>query len=242
VSKRDVIGRPFAVALQGEHAYVVSTGVGKLRSNVGQYSVATGEREDGVEGEACSLATGRYGVWMAGCPNVQQLITEGTDLALDDRVVTIPLVQPSSAANFREALPSMAEGEGSVWVIGDAADRRLYRIDPRQRKVVATVPLGFPPAALTVGADAVWVTDELGDRVVRIDPSTNRIVAAIPVDRGAQGVAFGAGSVWVACSVAHAVTRIDPRSNRVLATVPVAASPRAVAVDRGKVWVVGDAR
>jgi streptogramin lyase len=242
VEKLEAVGRPFGVALQGENAYVVATGVGKLRASVGQYSVATGRRENGVEGDACSLTSGSYGVWMAGCPNVQQVITEGSDLKLDDRIVTIPFATPLSAANFRESLPSMAEGEGSVWVIGDAADRRLFRIDPEQRRVVATIPLGFPPAAVAVGGGAVWVTDELGDRLARIDPATNRIVASVPVGRGARGVAYGAGSVWVAGAIDHAVSRVDPASNRLVATIPVKASPRAVAVDGGVLWAVGDAR
>jgi DNA-binding beta-propeller fold protein YncE/predicted Ser/Thr protein kinase len=235
------VGRPFGISLHGDHAYVAATGIGKLAGSVSQFSIATGGREDGLEMEACSLASGPYGVWVAGCPNVESLVTEGSDIRRG-RVVQIPFAEPSSAANFREALPSMAEGEGSVWVLGDAADRRLFRLDPRKHLLSAIIPLGFPPAAVAVGGGGVWVTDELGDRLVRIDPATNRIVTAIPVGRGAEAVAFGAGSVWVTDAIAHSVTRVDPRSNRVLATIPVAARPRAVAVGEDTVWVVGDAR
>ena len=121
----------------------------------------------------------------------------------------------------------MAQGEGAVWVIGDAADRRLWRIDPERHRIEATIDLGFPPGGVAAGSGAVWVTDELGDRVVRIDPATNRVVGVIPVGRGAIGVATGAGSVWVADAIDHAVTRIDPLTNRVTATIPVKAAVKA---------------
>ena len=156
--------------------------------------------------------------------------------------VPIPYAEPLSAANYRESLGSIAQGERAIWVVGDAADRRLWRIDPRRRRIAATIPLGFPPAAVAAGSGGVWVTDQLGDRLVRIDPAANRIVGAVRVGRGAAGVAVGAGSVWVADAIDHELTRIDPVTNRVVATIRVAASPRAVAVGEGAVWVVGDAR
>ncbi len=156
--------------------------------------------------------------------------------------VPIPFAEPLSAENYREALPAMAQGEGAVWVIGDAADRRLWRIDPQQHRIAATIALSFPPGGVAAGGGAVWVTDELGDRVVRIDPATHRVVGAIPVGHGAIGVAVGAGSVWVADATGHSLTRIDPANNRVTATIRVPASPRAVAVGEGSVWAVGDGR
>jgi YVTN family beta-propeller protein len=190
---------------------------------------------------ACSLASGAHGVWVAGCPNVQQLDTNGPTPTFR-ATIQVPYADPLSAANYREALAGMAQGEGAVWVIGDAADRRLWRIDPRRHRIEATIKLGFPPGGVAAGAGAVWVTDELGDRVVRIDPATNRAVRAIPVGRGALGVAVGGGSVWVANATGHTLTRIDPATNKVTATIRVPASPQAIAVDGGSVWTVGDAR
>jgi DNA-binding beta-propeller fold protein YncE len=190
---------------------------------------------------ACSLAGGTFGVWVAGCPDVQKLSTGGPAPTFR-ATVHIPYAARLSAANFREALAGMAQGEGAVWVIGDAADRRLWRIDPQRHRVTATIDLGFPPGAVAAGEGGVWVTDELGDRVARIDPATNRAVASIPVGRGAMGVAVGGGSVWIADATGHSLTRIDPTANRVTATVRVPASPQAVAVGDGSVWTVGDGR
>jgi YVTN family beta-propeller protein len=240
VTKIPAVGRPFAVTVHGGQAYVAGAGPGQFTGNISQFNAVTGGRAGGVERLACSLASGAYGVWVAGCPNVEELITEGATLRLEHTVV-IPYARPLSAANYRGALAGMAEGEGAIWVIGDAADRRLWRIDPLRHRIVATIALGFPPASVAAGGGAVWVTDQLGDRLVRIDPATNRVERSIPVGRGAAGVAVGDGAVWVAGEIAHSVARVDPATNRVVATLRVAARPRAVAVGGGSVWVVGDA-
>jgi protein kinase-like protein len=241
VTKIAAVGRPFAVALANGHAYVAAEGPGAFSGNVSVYDAASGGREGGRTFLVCSLTNGPHGIWVAGCPNVEDLVTQGSTVKAG-RPVVIPYARPLSAANYREALDGMAEGEGAVWVTGDAADHRLWRIDPLQHRVVATISLGFPPAGVASGGGAIWVTDELGDRLVRIDPATNRIVATTPVARGASGVAFGGGSVWTAGSVAHAVSRVDPATNRVVATIPVSAAPTSLAFGGGSLWVVGDAR
>jgi YVTN family beta-propeller protein len=241
VRKVPAVGRPYAVTIHDGNAYVAASGPGVASGNVSKFDNVTGGRLGGMEITVCSVASGAYGVWIAGCPNVQQLSTEGSTPRIRTTTV-IPFARPLSAANFREALPGLAMGAGAVWVIGDASDRRMWRIDPARHRVTATIDLGFPPGDVAVGGGAVWVTDELGDRLVRIDPASNRVVRSIPVGRGASGVTFGQGSVWVADTVGHTVTRVDPATNRVIATIPVAASPRSVASGEGALWVVGDAR
>ncbi len=240
-TKIAAVGRPFALTIHDGSAYVAAAGPAQFTGNVSRFDALTGDKAGGIDVLACSLASGAYGVWLAGCPDVQKLSTEGpTPRFLAN--VHIPFAEPLSAANYREALPAMAQGEGAVWVIGDAADRRLWRIDPQRHRIAATIELGFPPGGVAAGGGAVWVTDELGDRVVRIDPATNRVVRAIPVGRGAIGVAVGAGSIWVADATGHSLARIDPATNSVTATIRVPVSPQAVAVGEGSVWTVGDAR
>ena len=46
----------------------------------------------------------------------------------------------NSRVQFRE----LAVGAGSVWVLGDALDRRLWRLDARSGEIQATVELGVP--------------------------------------------------------------------------------------------------
>jgi YVTN family beta-propeller protein len=241
VTKVPALGRPYALSVHEGHTYVAALGPAQFGGNVAQFDAVTGGHTGGLDVFACSLAGGAYGVWIAGCPNVQKLDVDGGDVRIG-ATVAIPLAEQLSAGNFREALTSMAQDNGAIWVVGDAADQRLWRIDPKRSRIVATLQLGFPPAAITTGYGAVWVTDQLGDRVVKIDSTTNRIVDTIPVGRGASGVAVGAGSVWVADAIDHSLTRIDPSTNHVVATIHVAASPQAVAVGEGSVWAVGDAR
>jgi predicted Ser/Thr protein kinase len=244
VTKIPGFGRPYAIAMHEGNAYVAALGPGKFAGNISTFDAVSGGRVGGVPLFACSLADGGpYGVWVAGCPNVEQLGSQGS--TQDPRIVAtipIPYARRLTAANFREALMGIAVGEGSVWVAGDASDRRLWRIDPVRHRITATIELGFPPGGLAVGGGAVWVTDQLGDRLVRVDPISNRITARIPVSRGAGAVAFGEGDVWVGGAIEHTLTRIDSLSNDVVATIRVPASPHALAVDGGAVWVVGDAR
>jgi DNA-binding beta-propeller fold protein YncE/predicted Ser/Thr protein kinase len=242
-TKIPAFGRPSAVTIHNGGAYVAALGPGKFAGNVSTFDAVTGGRVGGIPKFACSLASGESGVWVAGCPDVWQLSSEGaTQNPRIRSTVPIPYARALTAGNYREALAAMAVGEGAVWVAGDAADRRLWRIDPARHRIAATIHLGFPPGGLAAGGGAVWVSDQLGDRVVRIDPATNRVDRSIPVGRGAAGVAFGSGSVWVTGAIAHTVTRIDPATARVVATIPVAASPQAVAFGEGSLWVVGDAR
>jgi len=241
VTRIPSLGRPYALTIHDGKTYVAALGPGQFAGNVAQFDAVTGGHTGGLNVFACSLTGGRYGVWVAGCPNVQELRVDGSDVQVG-ATVGIPFAEPLNAGTFREALTSMAQGEGAIWVVGDAADQRLWRIDPRRHRITATIRLGFPPAAVATGAGGVWITDELGDRLVRIDPATNRIVATIPVGRGASGVTVGLGSVWVANAIDHTLTRVDPRTNTVIATIPVAASPQAVAIGEGSVWAVGDAR
>ena len=157
--------------------------------------------------------------------------------------MTIPYPAHLTAANDREGLGGMAIGEGAVWVIGDASDPRLWRIDPRRHRIVATIRLGLPACqggrrrGRRVGRPTSSTT--ASSRSTR---PTNRVVRSIPVGRGAGGVAVGGGSVWVTGAIDHTVTRVEPSTGRVVSTIPVTASPQAVAVGDGGVWVAGDAR
>ena len=127
-------------------------------------------------------------------------------------------------------------------MLGDPADRRLWRIDPVRKRIVATIDLGFAPRSLAVGAGSVWITDQLDDKVIRLDPQTNRVTASIPVGRGASAVAVGRGHVRVANSIDHTVSRIDPatmRSSKRSTWAPVRKT--SMATDDA-VWVAADAR
>jgi DNA-binding beta-propeller fold protein YncE/predicted Ser/Thr protein kinase len=236
-------GRPYDVTVHAGKAYVAALGPVQYGGNVTQFDAVSGDRTGGLNlpTPPCSLTSGTVGVWIAGCPDVYQLGIDGGNVDTEARVA-IPFPAHLTAGNDREALGGMAIGEGAVWVIGDASDSRLWRIEPRRHRIVSTIRLGFPPADLAIGDGGVWVTDQLDDRLIEVDPASNHIVRSIRVGRGAGGVAVGHGSVWVTGAIDHTVTRVNPSTGRVTGVVSVAASPAAVAIGDGGVWVVGDAR
>jgi YVTN family beta-propeller protein len=225
----------------GSAVYVAADGPKLFEGNVSRYDARTGVRENAVDLVACAIAAGDGVVWAAGCPSVQRLSTDARPFRIL-RERFLPFATPLSAETRRVQFRELAVGAGSLWVLGDALDRRLWRLDARTGVPQATVPLGFPPRTVAVGEGSVWITDSLDDALVRLDPKTNRVLGRIPVGRGASGVAVGAGSVWVTNALDGTVSRIDPRTLQVVDTVEVGGVPREVAAGGGSVWVTAHAR
>ena len=92
--------------------------------------------------------------------------------------------------------------------------------------VIATIPVGGAPLAVTFGLGSAWVANSGTGTVSRIDPDTDQVTDTIVVGRDPQGIAFGEGSIWVTNSGDDTLTRIDAKTDRVLATIPVGGTPR----------------
>jgi YVTN family beta-propeller protein len=228
-------GEPRDLAAFGNKVYVAADGE-FLSGVVSRYDAETGVREDGIDLLACAVASGDGVVWAAGCPYVQRLSTDNGHLR---RLVEkfLPYQSPSTVENARVQFRELAVGAGSLWVLGDALDRRLWRLDPRTGRTQTTIPLGFAPTSVAVAGGKAWITDGVRDVVVPIDAPSGRLLAPVKVGRGPGGVAAGSGSVWVANALDGTLSRIDPRSRRVIATIRVGGTPRGVAVGGGSVWV-----
>jgi YVTN family beta-propeller protein len=233
-------GSPRDISIWRGRAYVASDGAVVFTGTVSQYDARSGIRHGSVDILACSLTAGAAGVWAAGCPNVVQLRSKPDALQVL-RTVPIPYRKNATSDSYRICLCDMATGLGSVWVIGDWTDARLWRIDPLHGRITATFELPFRPQALAVGDGSVWIADPVGDRLARLDPRTGRVQALIPVGRGPSSVDIGAGSVWVANHLDGTVSRIDPESGRVSETIDVGPRPVELAVDGPDVWVVLEA-
>ena len=228
-------GEPRDLAALGRKVYVGADGR-FLSGVVSTYDATTGVRLDSIDLLACAMASDEGVVWAAGCPFVQRLSTDNGRLRKLAEVF-LPFDARGDVEHSRVQFRELAIGAGSVWVLGDALDRRLWRLDARTGRIEATIPLGFPPTSVTVADGTVWITDGLGDRVVPVDAASDRLLDPVPVGRGASGIEAGAGSVWVANTLDGTLSRIDPRTRQVVATVEVGGMPRAVAVGRGSVWV-----
>jgi DNA-binding beta-propeller fold protein YncE len=236
VERMTSTGEPRDLAALGRKVYVGADGR-FLNGIVSRYDAVSGVREDGIELLACAMASGEGVLWAAGCPSVQRLSTgDGRlrELGID---VFLPFQQPERVETARAQLRELAVGAGSVWVLGDALDRRMWRLDARTGAQQAVLDLGFAPTSLVVAAGRVWITDGVGDRVVPIDIERGVALPAVPVGRGPSGIAAGAGGVWVANTLDRTVSRLDPEQRRVVATIEMGSAPRGVAVGPGAVWV-----
>jgi YVTN family beta-propeller protein len=230
-------GSPIGVAARGGTAYVADSGAGIYGQN-GQVTAIAAEggttnhsiRTNGVS----AIASGPDGLWVARPQGAARLAIVSDIVGTVDERVTLP---PPSTFSYG----ALAVGAGSVWVLGDAVDRRMWRINPADGQITATIALPLSPVGIAVGASGVWATGQLEDEVVRIDPATDRVGVPVKVGREPLAVAVGGGAVWVANTIDRTVMRIDPATNRVVATIPVASSPTAITFGDGYVWVAADA-
>jgi YVTN family beta-propeller protein len=228
-------GEPRDLAAIGEDVYAAADG-NDLTGSVSRYDAATGVRKDSVDLLACALASGQGVIWAAGCPFVQRLSTGSRPLR-KVREVFLPFQRPGTASNSRIQFREMTIGGGSLWVLGDALDQRMWRLDRRDGRAQGTIALHFPPRSAVVAGAAVWITDPLHDAVVPVEIASGRVLPAIAVGRGASGVAVGAGAVWVANASDGTVSRVDPARRRVTATIRVGGFPSEVAGGDGAIWV-----
>jgi streptogramin lyase len=233
-------GEPRDLTGLGSYVYVAGDGNSLFDGAVTRYDAETGAREGGVKLTACSVAAGEGVLWVAGCPLIERLST-GPGPLRKLAVKTVPYQRPASAETVRFAMHDMGVGEGWLWIIGDAVDRRVFRVDPRTGDIRGITRLPFAPGAIAIGEGGVWVTGSIDDVVARLDPRDGRRLGVIHVGRGAGGVAVGAGAVWVASALDHEVSRIDPKTGTIVARIPVDGSPREIAVGAGGVWVTADA-
>jgi DNA-binding beta-propeller fold protein YncE len=234
-------GEPRDLAVVGDDVYVASDGPELFSGNISRHDSRSGLREEALTLLACAVGSGDGLLWAAGCPFVQRLNTDGGPLK-ELATVLVPFADPLRDTNNRMQIRELAVGDGSVWVLGDAVDRRLWRLDELTGETRATIDLPFPPRSVAVGEGLVWITDPLDDTVIPVDPEDNTLLAPVPVGRGAAGVAAGAGAVWVVNSIDGTVSRIDPASRRAVSTIDVGGIPHELSVDDRGVWVTTHAR
>src|SRR5215471_13186658 len=133
----------------------------------------------------------------------------------------------------------LTTGFGSLWV-PLCGDQALARVDLKEGKVTATIPIGIGDSegGLAAGAGSVWLVTDKQGTLARIDPATNKVVAEIQVPAGSAAVAFGEGAVWVTGTKTNVLTRIDADTNLVVASIPVGKAPRFLTIGGGFVWTL----
>jgi virginiamycin B lyase len=126
---------------------------------------------------------------------------------------------------------------GSIWVTS-SAEGKIYRVDRKHHRVIATIAVPASPRFTTVGEGSAWVLSQSDGSISRINPATNKVVANIPANvPGAGGdIASGGGYLWVAAA-GTPLTRIDPESNKVIDQYGNYKGADAIRYGFGSVWI-----
>jgi len=236
----ETVGAVHGIAPLGDRVYVAREGKQIFEGVVVPYET-NGIRGDGVALFACSLTADEgIGLWAASCSDVKPIDVSTGRLKVG-KAIPIPISLPPTSGTTRWCLCDMTTGDGALWVLGDAADPRMWRLAPPGR-VAATIDVGNAPRSIAATPGAIWVTDQLEDVVLQVDTRTNRVVRTIAVGRGAAGIVAGADAVWVANELDGTVSRIDPGTGRVTDEIDVGGRPSEVGVGDGSVWVGVDER
>lgn len=90
-----------------------------------------------------------------------------------------------------------AVGGGALWI--STTGGTVYRIDPRLRGIVASIPVCHNALAVAYGLGSVWVGCSEGT-VVRVDPGRDAPAETVQVDGLPRAIAAGDGAVWVTTS------------------------------------------
>ena len=236
-------GLPRDLAYYQGGIYVSSEGPGYDGSIVA-FDAASGARQDAMARYSCSIAAGsREGLWSTECRGLQDIDQLGGDARelVVKRTLTLPLKDPLTSATYLSCQCDLAVGNGSVWVVGDAADSRVWRIDAKRGRLLDTIEFPFAIGrGIAAGGGALWVAGLLDDIVARVDARTGRITDRIPVGRGPVGLALSDGGLWVANQLDRTVSLVDVRRRRVVRTIGVGGAPVELAVGAGGVWAAVD--
>jgi virginiamycin B lyase len=179
----------------------------------------------------CHVEVGYGAVWVTSSGTVARI-----DPASNRVVATIPT---PLAGQF----PSIAFGEGAVWVTSGQTNGVVYRIDPATNRVTATIPLPAGAFEIVVAAGTVWVSpydpsqahdqDPGPGELVRIDARTNQLRSPVRVPGMPLILRYGLDAIWVTGGDEH-VYRIDPRSGSLVG--PLGGVDNINAVGGGALW------
>ncbi|HTW65402.1 MAG TPA: hypothetical protein VME17_12325 [Bryobacteraceae bacterium] len=127
----------------------------------------------------------------------------------------------------------------SVWV-PICSDGTVERVDPKSKKIVATIPSGVAntEGGITAGAGSIWMPSDAAGMLSRIDPATNKVVSKIPIPEGSFTAVYYSGSVWITSTKKNLLTRVDAKTEKVIAKIPVGPAPRFLSAGLGGVWTL----
>lgn len=137
-----------------------------------------------------------------------------------------------------QLIANLATAARAIWLTnGDHAQYgRLFKIDPRRRRIVATLRIPGAPSGIVEARGLLWIVASDTGYLFRVDPHTTKLVGK-PVRAGKALLTVAAGSdrVWIGDGYAGAVNSIDIRTATIVTRTQL---PHVsdVAVGDGSVW------
>lgn len=141
-----------------------------------------------------------------------------------------------------QLIANLEAATSAVWVTnGDHAQYgRLFKINARRRKVVATVKIPGAPSGVVEERGRIWVACSDTGYLYRINPRTARLFGKpIRAGKALLTIAAGRGRVWVGDSYAGAVNSVDASTGKVVTHTKLR-YVSDVAVGEGAVWATVD--
>lgn len=132
----------------------------------------------------------------------------------------------------------MVSAFGSLWVTS-CQSKSLVRVDPKNGKISATLPIGAPavPSGLAASTDSIWLLTDDRSTLTRVDPETNGAVGEVRVPAHCRNLLFAENSLWVACPDQNQVLRIHSLTSHIEKTIDVSGKPEALVAGENSVWV-----
>jgi DNA-binding SARP family transcriptional activator/DNA-binding beta-propeller fold protein YncE len=142
------------------------------------------------------------------------------------------------------ALTSVAEKPRRAGSEARVLPDAVALVDADAERVVASVPVGRRPVAVTIGFGSIWVANADDGTVSRIDPDRQEVVRTIGIGAPAVDLAVGLDALWVANGSDGTVSRVDPDAEAVVDTIDLRGSSElawnaayAVEADADAIWV-----
>jgi outer membrane protein assembly factor BamB len=154
---------------------------------------------------------------------------------------------PLGPADIYSWVPTLAIGDGSVWV-GRGQNRDVLRIDKRTlRRTADVTALAHADSLVVVGFQdgRLWAQQPGAGagRLYAIDPKADRITHTTNLgdpsgggQYGGENLAFADGAVWTADS-SSTVSKVDGRTGRLLHVYDLAYTPQFLTVASGSAWI-----
>jgi YVTN family beta-propeller protein len=208
-------------------------------------------RTAGIGGDTGTLAASAGEVWVAdGCASggipggVRHLFTTrdgGTDLDGDPiSLADAHSTQPPGVQDLAAPRCGLAASGTSAWVVTNLQPG-VARVDFDRGSgatgIATAMRLPRSPAALAVGAGALWAADSDEGVVLRLDPDSLRLLKSVRVGNEPVAIAATGTAIWAVNRQDGTLTRIDARTGSVTKAISVGELPVAVAVGAGSVWV-----